>query len=804
MARPRAPTRPLAPARRAPARRRTTRRPPASRPRARSRAPLLTPEHRRELSGVATMGVGLVLGVALGLPGGGSIAAPVHDGLLGAFGAAAWLAAAALILVGARVCGERQWRGGFIAALGSAVGLMALLGLLGLMAPGAAGSVGRQLSEAVHRRLGFPAAVAAMVVATFLGLVLAVDLRVARLAAAVSSRLAERRAAREAGLDGADLDDDVDPVAELTGVPEPRPLRVPRPAAEPRPLPLSAEPAPLIPAESVSALLAQDDSPDPSIDAGARSGTDLDDEEPAGEDERFGPPAPFTRDFEELAVEPAGGLGEIPTVAAPHLLQPEGEEAEKMWNLPGLDMLDTASGKRERLNQEVRATEVAIVQTLRSFGIETRIVGSNSGPTVTQYELQPATGVPVRKIVSCQTDLSLALAAPIRIQPFIPGKSAVGIEVPNKAAQLVTLKEIVQAPAFGNGRNRLGVALGADVSGHPVVGDLTRMPHLLIAGATGSGKSVCINAVLGGLLLQATPAELKLILIDPKRVELSGFADIPHLLVPVVVEPEAAVASLRWAVKEMEERYKLFASHGARNIAAFNERAPGLGLSPLPYTIIVIDELADLMMVAAGEIEDLICRIAQLARAVGIHLIVATQRPSADIITGIIKANIPSRVAFAVSSGVDSRVILDEMGAEKLLGRGDMLYLPIDEGKPRRLQGAFVSDRELEAVIEFWKAQGKPDYQEEIFQVEANVRWAKDAGKRDPLFNKAAHLVAAEGRAAASLLQRKLSIGYTRAARLVDQLAEYRVVGPYDGAKSREILMDVIEVDEFLLSLGEE
>jgi len=376
--------------------------------------------------------------------------------------------------------------------------------------------------------------------------------------------------------------------------------------------------------------------------------------------------------------------------------------------------------------------------------------------------------------------------------------------VPNKAAQLVSLKEIISAPAFSDTRKRLAVALGADVSGHPVVGDLCRMPHLLVAGATGSGKSVCINSILAGFLLQATPAQLKLILIDPKRVELSTFADVPHLLVPVVVEPEAAVASLRWACKEMEERYKLFAGHGARNIAAFNERAPGLGLSPLPYVVIVIDELADLMLVAAGEIEDLICRVAQLARAVGIHLIVATQRPSADIITGLIKANIPSRAAFAVSSGVDSRVIIDEMGAEKLLGRGDMLYLPIDEGKPRRLQGAFCSDRELESLIDFWKQQGRPDYQEEVFQVEATVSWARDAGKRDPLFAKAAHTVAAEGRAAASLLQRKLNVGYTRAARLMDQLAEQRVVGPFEGSKSREVLMDVLQVDELLVELGEE
>jgi S-DNA-T family DNA segregation ATPase FtsK/SpoIIIE len=480
------------------------------------------------------------------------------------------------------------------------------------------------------------------------------------------------------------------------------------------------------------------------------------------------------------------------------------DEPDKVWILPTPELLDTITGKRERLAAEVRATGDKIVSTLQSFGIETRIVGANSGPTVTQYELQPAVGVPVRRILGYQTDLALALAAPIRIQPFIPGKSAIGVEVPNKAAQLVSLKETIESPAFTDRRNKLSVALGADVSGHPVIGDLTRMPHLLIAGATGSGKSVCINAVLGGFLLQATPAQLKMILIDPKRVELSNFADLPHLLVPVVVEPEAAVASLRWAVKEMEERYKLFASHAARNIVAFNEKAPGLGVAPLPYIVIVIDELADLMMVAAGEIEDLICRIAQLARAVGLHLIVATQRPSADIITGLIKANIPSRVAFAVSSGVDSRVILDEMGAEKLLGRGDMLYLPIDEGKPRRLQGAFVSDRELDTLIGHWKLQGKPDYQEEIFTVEATVSWARDASKRDPLFAKAAHTVAAEGRAAASLLQRKLSVGYTRAARLIDQLAEHGVVGPFEGSKSRDVLLDVFQVDELLADLGDE
>ena len=796
-----APPRPSA-SRRAPARRRpsgATRRRPAARA---PRPPLLSPDQRRELGGVAAIGLGVILAAVLALPGGGSIASRVHDWLFDTFGAGAWLTAAGFVVVGVRVLGKRGWTGGLLGAIGSLVTVFASLGFLGLAAPGSAGSVGQRLGPGIGDRLGDAATAASMLVVACLGLVLAVELRVGRIAAAVAGWWAEQREAsrlaRERELESEPpVQTAAEPARQVRG----RVVRTgeavpgaPTRAGTPVPalLPVDAPPLPpLLPTDDLDFDLEKLRSqPDP--------------EQPAP----LAPVLPFQREFEGMPAAVAtkaekAELGEVPDVALAHAGE-TAEEPEKVWVLPSSDMLDTVGGKRERLEQEVRATSVAIERTLQSFGVEAFVRGVNSGPTVTQYELQPGPGVPVRKITNHQTDLALALAAPIRIQAPIPGKAAIGVEVPNKAAQLVTLKQIVQAPGFADARNRLAVALGADVSGHPVVGDLARMPHLLVAGATGSGKSVCINAILGGFLLQHTPAELKLILIDPKRVELSNFADLPHLLVPVVVEPEAAVASLRWAVKEMEERYKLFASHGARNIAAFNERAPSLGLQPLPYIVTVVDELADLMMVAAGEIEDLVCRIAQLARAVGIHLIVATQRPSADIITGLIKANIPSRVAFAVSSGVDSRVILDEMGAEKLLGRGDMLYLPIDEGKPRRLQGAFVSDRELDALISHWKLQGKPDYQEEIFHVEATVSWARDAGKRDPLFAKAAHCVAAEGRAAASLLQRKLNVGYTRAARLVDQLAEHRVVGPYEGSKSREVLMDVIQVDELLADLGEE
>jgi S-DNA-T family DNA segregation ATPase FtsK/SpoIIIE len=332
------------------------------------------------------------------------------------------------------------------------------------------------------------------------------------------------------------------------------------------------------------------------------------------------------------------------------------------------------------------------------------------------------------------------------------------------------------------------------------------MPHLLIAGATGQGKSVCINALITSLLFQATPDHLRLLLIDPKRVELVGFNGLPHLALPVLVESHQAAAALRWAVAEMDRRYKLFSAEGVRNIAGYNDKATQKLARPLPYIVIVIDELADLMMVAAGEIEELICRIAQLARAVGIHLIIATQRPSTDIITGLIKANIPSRIAFAVGSQVDSRVILDSGGAEKLLGRGDMLYQPVDAGKPTRIQGAFISDAELDTVVSFWKAQGDPRYMEEILEEGAHTGWAsgekEEQRKLDPLFARSARAVAAEGGASVSLIQRKFNVGYSRAGRIVDQLADHRVIGGYQGSKSREVLMNLPDVDELLERLG--
>jgi S-DNA-T family DNA segregation ATPase FtsK/SpoIIIE len=497
---------------------------------------------------------------------------------------------------------------------------------------------------------------------------------------------------------------------------------------------------------------------------------------------------------------------EEPAAALRVVAEPEDDLPEIDWKLPSIGLLDTVTARRERMADEIKRNVKIIETTLSTFGVACKVIGVNPGPAVTQYEIQPGPGVQVKRITALSNDLSLALAAaPLRIEAPIPGKSAVGIEVPNKSASLVTIREVLETAAFREGTHALALGLGNDVSGASIVSDLTRMPHLLIAGATGQGKSVCINALITSLLFQVTPDHLRLILIDPKRVELTGFNGLPHLALPVLVESHQAAAALRWAVAEMDRRYKMFSAEGVRNIAAYNDKATQKLARHLPYIVIVIDELADLMMVAAGEIEELICRIAQLARAVGIHLVIATQRPSTDIITGLIKANIPSRIAFAVGSQVDSRVILDTGGAEKLLGRGDMLYQPVDAGKPTRIQGAFVSDPEVEAVVNFWKSQGGPRFMEEILEQGTGSEWERgetSERKLDPLFARAARAVAAEGSASVSLVQRKFNVGYSRAGRIVDQLAEHHVVGSYQGSKSREVLVTLPDVDELLERLG--
>ncbi len=460
------------------------------------------------------------------------------------------------------------------------------------------------------------------------------------------------------------------------------------------------------------------------------------------------------------------------------------------WKFPSYDLLEEMTTRADSGN--VRENAGVIQKTLANFGIEVNMSDVNVGPTVTQYTLKPTDGVKLEKITGLDKNLALSLAAhPIRVEAPIPGKSLVGVEVPNKKPQVVRMRNIIESETFKNRKSQLSVVLGLDVAGHPQVADVTRMPHLLIAGTTGSGKSVCINALLTSLLYQNSPNQLKMILVDPKRVELTLYNDLPHLLTPVIVDQDKTVSALKWAVSEMEHRYRVLQQAGKRNITDYNEAK---GTEAMPYIVVVIDELADLMAVSANEVEGLIIRLAQMARAVGIHLIVATQRPSVDVITGLIKANISTRIAFAVASNADSRTILDQGGAEKLLGNGDMLFVSAEISKPRRIQGAFVSEKEVRLITDFIKNQGKPEYNEEILLQNVKGSGSGDmyGTPDDDLFMDAAECVIRTGKASASLLQRRLRIGYARAARLLDLLEERGVVGPADGARPRDVMVEDI------------
>ncbi len=465
------------------------------------------------------------------------------------------------------------------------------------------------------------------------------------------------------------------------------------------------------------------------------------------------------------------------------------------WEYPSLDLLnDPSETAAERGDIEKNAQ--MIEQTLESFGVKARVADINLGPTVTQYALEAERGTKLSAITNLSSDLALALASKtgtVRIEAPIPGKSQVGVEVPNLKPQLVTLKEIITSDQLGEGTHKLAVGLGRDVSGASIVDDLDRMPHVLIAGATGSGKSIMLRTILATILFRASPEEVRLILVDPKRVEFSHYNGIPHLLMPVIVEPEKTLPALKWAMAEMNKRYKLFQESGARDIGDYNEHvarsATGGPSNAMPYVLIVVDELADIMVVAPAEVEKAITRLAQMARATGLHLILATQRPSTDVLTGLIKANIPCRIAFNVTSQIDSRVVLDMPGAEKLLGKGDMLYLPPDRSKPIRIQSPFVSNEEMNRLLEFLKNSGwAPDYVVEE-QVEEMERQVERMGEpTDPLFAEAVEIVIQYERASASLLQRRLSIGYARAARILDELEARGIVGPAEGSKPREVL----------------
>lgn len=474
-------------------------------------------------------------------------------------------------------------------------------------------------------------------------------------------------------------------------------------------------------------------------------------------------------------------------------LQINSQSNYENYTKPSLELL-TKIGSKANENDKRKALENAslLIKTLSNFGVDTKMGQVTLGPTITRYEVQPNPGVKVSRIVNLSDDIALSLAAKsIRIEAPIPGKSAIGIEVPNDEPQVVGLRDVLGSKEFKEDLSSLAIGLGKDISGNPVIADIGKMPHLLVAGATGSGKSVCINTIINSILYKATPEEVKLLLIDPKVVELAHYNGIPHLLSPVVTDPKKAANALSWAVVEMNKRYKLFAELGVKDITSYNEKSE----TKLPKIVIIIDELADLMMAAANEVEDYICRLAQMARAAGMHLIIATQRPSVDVITGVIKANVPSRIAFAVSSQTDSRTILDMGGAEKLLGKGDMLFYPLGAAKPVRLQGAYISEDDSEKVINFVKGQVKEEikYEEEIIQTISKAANIKN-NDVDELLEDAIAFVVQSGQGSSSMLQRKYKIGFNRAARLIDSMEERGIVGPSEGSKPRKVLITMEEL----------
>ena len=473
---------------------------------------------------------------------------------------------------------------------------------------------------------------------------------------------------------------------------------------------------------------------------------------------------------------------------------------DENYEFPPITLLSEGDKKGIKGSKKALADTASKLQkTLYSFGVSAKVENVSVGPAITRYELKPAEGVRVSKIANLADDIALNLAAKtIRIEAPIPGKQAVGIEVPNEESEMVHIREILETDAFTNSKSKLAFALGKDVSGEAVVADIAKMPHVMIAGATGSGKSVCINTLISSIIYKAKPSEVKLVMVDPKIVELSVYNGIPHLLIPVVTDPKKAAGALAWAVQEMENRYTMFASKGVRDLKGYNEAVEQKGeLGKLPHIVIIIDELADLMMVAKGDVEDAICRLAQKARAAGMHLVIATQIPSVDVITGLIKANIPSRIAFAVSSQVDSRTILDQVGAEKLLGKGDMLFFPTGAPKPTRIQGSFISDKEVEKIVNFVKANGEASYNEDILESieKANStdkeieEGSLDDDETDPLLAEAIEVVIETGQASTSFIQRKFKVGYARAGRIIDQMEERGVISGYQGSKPREVLM---------------
>ena len=512
-------------------------------------------------------------------------------------------------------------------------------------------------------------------------------------------------------------------------------------------------------------------------------------------------------EIKKAAMEASGGVEETKEDITPIAITDDEIDTDYIeYTFPPVDLLmknKISAGSQDK-PEDLRSQAKKLIDTLQSFGVEAKVLEVSKGPSVTRFEIQPSVGVKVSKIVNLADDIALNLAAfGVRIEAPIPGKAAVGIEIPNKSTSMVCLRDVIDSEEFRSFKSKTAFAMGKDISGQPIVSDISKMPHMLIAGATGSGKSVCINSLITSILYKADPNQVKLILIDPKVVELGVYNGIPHLLIPVVTDPRRAAGALNWAVQEMVKRYSMFATANVRDIKGYNEYAALNKERELEQIIIVIDELADLMMVAPHDVEDAICRLAQMARAAGMHLVIATQRPSVDVITGLIKANVPSRIAFSVSSQIDSRTILDMGGAEKLLGKGDMLFLPMGASKPQRLQGAFVSDKEIENIVEFIKSDSSAHYNEDIIEhIEngAEDHQSSDDSDADDLLPQAIEIVVEIGQASASLLQRKLKVGYSRAGRLIDQLEERGIIGPHEGSKPRRVLMSKNEFQEMMVN----
>ena len=484
---------------------------------------------------------------------------------------------------------------------------------------------------------------------------------------------------------------------------------------------------------------------------------------------------------------------------------------DENYEFPPVELMKQGEAKTLKGGKKALAdTATKLQKTLYSFGVSAKVENVSVGPAITRYELKPAEGVRVSKIAKLSDDIALNLAAEsIRIEAPIPGKQAVGIEIPNKEKEMVHLRDIIESNEFEDSQSKLSFALGKDVGGENVVTDIAKMPHVLIAGSTGAGKSVCINTLITSIIYKAKPSEVKLVMVDPKVVELSVYNGIPHLLIPVVTDPRKAAGALAWAVQEMVNRYSLFAEKGVRDIKGYNDALENEELEgKLPQIVIIIDELADLMMVAAKEVEDAICRLAQMARAAGMHLVIATQRPSVDVITGIIKANIPSRIAFAVSSQIDSRTILDSAGAEKLLGKGDMLFYPIGSSKPTRVQGAFVSDKEVEKIVDFLKSNGgEATYNEDILEeIEKANKSDKEVAEMaeeddtDPFLEEAIKTVVEVGQASTSFIQRRFKVGYARAGRIIDQMEARGIISGYEGSKPRQVLITMERLQELSMA----